>query len=595
LKQSSKSDISWLIDKKVGSQVENMDAADPGKGQGVADEQKIVGTVEAHKEVGDTAQECIDMTHSQHSLEKHGMQSQMDSHADQQTIHDLSACEEIEQATKSHASVSEKAPQAESCNYVSPSISIADSEQINAHDEVKTIQLSAIDRPETVCSRSDSPSGASLPEEGIPSVTTQILPALEENQHEKIHAKLETEHDVSVNNAKPEKSTDSPEATECDKEASAHSQDHNQCKQTQILLLCAKPSSSEMATTQTTTCSQFSSDTAVTAQVPVQHQMDSPQAYRSGNHSLTGQNMQHMQQQGLVCAIPQNVQTSPQTQAQLVAQPNQGNQQYVQMMQGYASQMWQYYQQQLYYLQAQHNQQMQSLQQQQLPTERLQQSFAQQVQQLNQQMVLWQQQVQQQQQQQQAQPVQQQSDKVQGQRYHPSPGDSKHEQNKHQQQESQVDHQNHQSQQHQLLYFQQQQQMYFMQQQQQVYQQQQRQQQQLMQQQQYLSQMPQQKQDVVQQQQLFQQQQQQLYEQQQKELVVLQQQQQQFAQQQMQQYLQQQAKQQGFRDQNCELNPQVLILLYPILIKWYRNTCVNLITLHYMSIMTNLDTDISTY
>jgi pre-mRNA-processing factor 39 len=88
--------------------------------------------------------------------------------------------------------------------------------------------------------------------------------------------------------------------------------------------------------------------------------------------------------------------------------------------------------------------------------------------------------------------------------------------------------------------------------------------------------MPQQKQDVVQQQQLFQQQQQQLYEQQQKELVVLQQQQQQFAQQQMQQYLQQQAKQQGFRDQNCELNPQVLILLYPILIKWYRNPCFDL-------------------
>ncbi|KAM0906148.1 hypothetical protein ACQ4PT_017082 [Festuca glaucescens] len=552
LKQSSKSDT-WLIDKNVGSQVD-MDAADPGKIQGVANEQKIVGTVDARLDVGDTAQKFIDMAHSQHSLEKHGTQSQMDSHADQKTIHDLSVCEQIELTTKGHASVSERAPQAESCNYDSPSKSIADAEQINAQVDVKTIQLSAIDHSETVCSRSDSPSGASLPEEGIPSDTARIIPALEENQHEKIHVKLETEYDVSVSNAKPEKSTDSPEATQCDKEVSAHSQDHFQFKQTQVLCVCAKPSSSEMATTQTTTGSQFSSDNAVTAQVSVQHQMDNPQAYESSNLCLTGQNMQQMQQQGLAYAIPQNVQTSPQTQAQPVAQPNQGNQQYLQMMQGYASQMWQYYQQQLYYLQAQHNQQMQSLQQQQLPTEHLQQSFAQQVQQLNQQMVLWQQQVQQQQQQ--AQPVQQQSDKAQGQQYHPSPGDGKHEQNKHLQQESQIDHQNQQSQQQQLLYFQQQQQVYFMQQQQQMYQQQQQQQQQLMQQQQYLSQMPQQKQDVVQQQQLFQQQQQQLYEQQQKELVVLQQQQQQFAQQQMQQYLQQQAKQQGFRDQNCELNPQ---------------------------------------
>ncbi|KAM0825922.1 hypothetical protein ACQ4PT_069227 [Festuca glaucescens] len=367
LKQSSKSDT-WLIDKKIGSQVD-MGAADPGKGQGVANEQKIVGTVDAHQEVGDTAQKFIDMAHSQHRLAIH---------ADQKTIHDLIVCEQIEQRTKAHASVSERAPQAESCNYDSPSKSIADAEQINAQVEVKTIQLSAIDHPETVCSRSDSPSVASLPEEGIPSDTTRIIPALEENQHEKIHVKLETEHDVSVSNAKPEKSTESPEATQCDREVSAHSQDHIQCKETQVLSVCAKPSSSEMATTQTTAGSQFSSNNAVTAQVPVQDQMDNPQAYQSSNLCLTGQNMQQMQQQGLAYAIPQNVQTSPQTQAQLVAQPNQGNQQYLQMMQGYASQMWQYYQQQLYYLQAQHSQQMQSLQQQQVPTEHLQQSFAQQ-------------------------------------------------------------------------------------------------------------------------------------------------------------------------------------------------------------------------
>jgi len=550
LKQSTKSDpCSWLIDKKVGSQVD-MDAMDPGEGQGDADEQSKVGTVDVHQEIGNTAQECIDMAHSQHSLDKHGMQRQMDSHADQETSHDLSVSEQIDETSTSHPSVSEKAPQAESCNYGSPSKSITD----NAQDEVKTIQLSAIDHPETVCSRSDSPSGASLLKEGIPADATRIFPELEENQHEKIHAKLGTEHDVSVSNAKPEKSSDSPEATQCNREVSAHSQDHIQCSQTQVLSVCAKPSISDMATTQSTPCSQFSPDNAVTVQVPVQNQMNNPQPYQSSNLCLTGQNMQQIQQQWLACAIPQNVQTSPQTQAQLFAQPNQGNQRYLQMMQGYASQMWQYYQQQLSYLQAQHNQQMQSLKHQQLPTEHLQQSFSQQVQQLNQQMVLWQQQVQQQQHQQQAQPIQQQSDKA-----HPSSGDSKHEQNKHQQQEYQIDHQNQQLQQQQLLYFQQQQQqqqMYFMQQQQQMYQQQQQQKQQLMQQQQYLLQMPQQKQDVVHQQHLFQQQQQQLYEQQQTELVVLQQQQQQFAQQQMQQYLQQQAKQQGFRDQNCELKPQ---------------------------------------
>uniref|UniRef100_A0ACD5Y6G5 Uncharacterized protein n=1 Tax=Avena sativa TaxID=4498 RepID=A0ACD5Y6G5_AVESA len=543
LKQSSKRDpCSWLIDKKVGSEVD-MDAVDSGKSQRDADEQSIVGTVDAHQEIGNIAQECIDMAHSQDSLDKHEMQSQMDSHADQQTSHDLSASEQIDETSTSHPSVSEKAPQAASCNYGFPSKSIADSVQIDAQDEVKTIQLSAIGHPETVCSRSDSLSGASLLEDEIPCNASRIFPELEENQHEKIHAKLETEHDVSASNAKPEKSSDSPEATQCDREVSEHTQVHIQCSQTQVLLVCAKPSSSEMATTQSTTCSQISPDNAVTVQVPVQHHMNNPQAYQSSNLCLTGQNMQQIQQQGLACAIPQNVQTSPQCQAQLFAQPNQGNQQYLQMMQGYASQMWQYYQQQLSYLQAQHNQQMQSLQHQQLPTEHLQQSFSQQVQQLNQQMVLWQHQ------QQQAQPVQQQSNKA-----HPSSGDSKHEQNKHQQQESQIDHQNQQLQHQQLLYFQQQQ-MYFMQQQQQMYQQQQ-QQQQLMQQQQYLLQMLQQKQDVVQQQQLFQKQQQQLYEQQQKELVVLQKQQQQFAQQQMQQYLQQQAKQQGLRDQNCELKPQ---------------------------------------
>lgn len=530
-----------------------MNAVNSGEGQGYDDEQNIVGTVDAQQEVGDTA-------HSQHSLDKYGIQSQMFSHANQDMSHDLTVCEQIDQTTICHASVSEKAAQAESCNHDSPSNSIADPKQIDAQDKIKAIKLSAVDHhPGAVCSRSEPLSGTSLLK-GSPSGPTPIFLELENKQLEKIQVRLETEHDVSVSNAKPERSSDNPEATQCGTEVSALSQDHIQSSQTQDLSVCAKPSSSEMATTQITTCSQFSPDNAVTAQAPLQHHMDNSQTYQSINLFLAGQSMQQMQQQGPAYAISQNVHTSPHSQVHLVAQPNQGNQQYMEMMQGYASQMWQYYQQQLYHLQTQHNQQIQSLQQQQLPTEHLQQSFTQQVQQLNQQMVLWQQQVQQQQQQH-AQQVQQQSDKTQGE-YHS--GDTKREQNKHQQQESEIDHQSQQFQQQQLLYFQQQQQMYFIQQQQQMYQQQQQQQQQLMQQQQYHSQMPQQKQDMEQQQQLFQQQQQQLYDQQQKQMVVLQQQQQQFAQQQMQQYLQQQANQQVFKDQNCELNHQVAILLYLI-------------------------------
>ncbi|VAH29454.1 unnamed protein product [Triticum turgidum subsp. durum] len=545
LKQSSKSETcSWQVDKEVGSQVD-MDAVNSG-GQGYDDEQNT-GTVDAQQEVGDTA-------HGQHSLDKYGIQSQMFSHANQDISHDLTVCEQIDQTTICQASVSEKAAQAESCNHDSPSNSIADPKQIDVQDKIKAIELNAVDHhPGAVCSRSEPSSGTSLLK-GSPSGPTPIFLELENKQLEKIQVKLETEHDVSVSNAKPESSSDNPEATQCGTEVSALSQDHIQSSQTQDLSVGAKPSSSEMATTQITTCSQFSPDNAVTAQAPLQHHMDNSQTYQSINPFLAGQNMQQMQQQGPAYAISQNVHTSPHSQVHLVAQPNQGNQQYMEMMQGYASQMWQYYQQQLYHLQTQHNQQIQSLQQQQLPTEHLQQSFTQQVQQLNQQMVLWQQQVQQQQQQQQhAQQVQQQSDKTQGE-YHS--GDTKGEQNKHQQQESGIDQSQQFQQQQQLLYFQQQQQMYFIQQQQQMYQQQQQQQQQLMQQQQYLSQMPQQKQDMEQQQELFQQQQQQLYDQQQKQMVVLQQQQQEFAQQQMQQYLQQQANQQVFKDQNGELNHQ---------------------------------------
>ncbi|KAF0898892.1 hypothetical protein E2562_012602 [Oryza meyeriana var. granulata] len=553
LKQLSKNDTSSvLVDKVVELQVDKITVGS-GKGHTDAEEQNILRNVDVQQEDGDTAQQCTDMPHS---LDKSGMQNQASAHATHETSHDLSLCEQNDQTTESGPSVCEDTPHAESFSCESPSKSNSGS-KINALDKVDTIDVSASIHQGAICPRSDSPSVASLTKEESRPDPVRISPELEEKQHGKIQVKLQTKDDMSVSNANIEKSSDSPVATQHDTKISALSQEHMQSSQLQQLPVCEKPSSSEMAATQATTSSQFSPSTAVTSQAQVQHRIANSQMHQSNNLCLAEQNMQ---QQGLAYDIPQNVQTSSQSQAQIFAQPNQGNQQYLQMMQGYASQMWQYYQQQMYCLQAQHNQQLQSLQQQQLPTEHLQQNFMQQVQQLNQQMVLWQQQVQQQQQQY-ALPVQQQPDQKYSQ-YQPSSGDTKHEQNKLQKHESQMDHQSEHVQQQQL-YFQQQQQMYLLQQQQQqqMYQQQQQQQQQLlqqqlMQQQQYLSQMPQQQQNMAQQQQLFQQQQQQLFLQQQQQMVVFQQQQQKFIQQQMQQYLQQQTNQQGAKYRSCELNPQ---------------------------------------
>uniref|UniRef100_A0A0E0LUG3 Suppressor of forked domain-containing protein n=1 Tax=Oryza punctata TaxID=4537 RepID=A0A0E0LUG3_ORYPU len=540
LKQLSKSDTSLLVDKVVGLQVDKS-TVDSGIGHTV-EEQDILGNVDVHHEVGDTAQECIDMTDSQHNLDTSGMQNQVSAHGTHES------CKQNDQTTESHPSVCENAPHAESFTCDSPSKTNSFS-KISALDKANTIDVSASVDQGAICPGSNSPSVASLPKEETSPNPVRISPELEEKKHDKIQEQLETKDVMSLSNANIEKSSDNPDATQ---------HEHVQSSQPQQLPDCSRPSNSEMATTPVTTSSQFSPSTAVTSQAQLQHQIVSSQMHQSDKLSLAAQNMQ---QQGLAYEIPQNIQTSSQSQAQIFAQPNQGDQQHLQMMQGYASQMWQYYQQQMYYLQAQHNQQLQSLQQQQLPTEHLQQNFMQQVQQLNQQMVLWQQQVQQQQQQQLQQPallVQQQPDQKYSQL--PSSGDTKHEQNKPQKHESQMDHQSEHVQQQQV-YFQQQQQMYLMQQQQMYQQQQQLQQQllqqQLLQQQQYLSQMPQQQQNMTQQQQLFQQQQQQLFQQQQQQMVVLQQQQQQqFIQQQMQQYLQQQTNQQGAKSQSCELNPQ---------------------------------------
>ncbi|KAL5219712.1 hypothetical protein ABZP36_024425 [Zizania latifolia] len=529
LKQLSKSDTcSLLVDKEVEPQVDK-GTLDSGKGHTDAEEQNILGNVDMHQEVDNKVQECIDMSHSQHSLDKSGMQNQMNAHDTHEISHNLSLCEQDQTTESTHPAVS-KAPHAESFSCDSPSKPNAGS-KINALDNIKNVEVSASVHQGAVCPISDSPSVASLPKEGSPPDPVQVSPELEEKQHDKVQVKLETEDDVSVSNTNLAKSSDSTDATQHDREILALCQEDIQSSQPQQLSVCAKPSNSEMTTSRNTTSSQFSPNTAVTCQTQLQHQIANSHMCQSHNLSLAEQNMQ----QGLAYEISQNAQTSSQSQAQaqIFTQPNQGNQQYLQMMHGYASQMWQYYQQQMYYLQTQHNQQLQSLQQQQLPTDHLQQNFMQQVQQLNQQMVLWQQQLQH------ALPVQQQHDQKHGQ-YQSSSGDTKHEQNKLQKHESQMDHQSQHVQQQQF-YFQQQQQMYLMQQQQQMYQQQLLQQQ-LKQQQQYFTQMPQLQQNMGQQQQ--------------QQMVALQQQQQQFIQQQMHQYQQQQTNQQGAKYESCELNPQ---------------------------------------
>ncbi|CAO2188799.1 unnamed protein product [Urochloa humidicola] len=533
LKQPSKTNnFSLIFDNKELDSLVERDIVDSGRGHKDAGEQKALENLDSHKETSRTSP----MIDNQHNLDKHGMQNQTNSYAKEETNQDLSLHEKNDEKT-SHEALSDGARVAKSGNCDSPSKAIASSE------------VSANSNGEMICSKSDLPSGSSMPKEGSSSDPARVSAELEERQPVEVQVKLDTQPGLSVGNANLESSNDSPNTTGCDKVNSAlgnESQDHVQSSQPQQSSVHTKPSSSELANTKADTLG---------FQAQLQHQVANSQTHQSNNLSLSVQNIQ---QQELAYTMPQNVQTSAQTQDQLFTQSNQGNQQYLQMTQGYASQMWQYYQQQLYYLQAQHNQQMQNLQQQQLPTEHLQQNFMQQVQQLNQQMVLWQQQVQQQQQQvvlQLALPVQQLPDKKQAQ--HPSSsGDTNHDQSKQQQQAPLMDQQSQQLQQQQLLYFQQQQQqqqMYLMQQQQQqVYQQQQAQQQQLfqqqlMQQQQFVLQMPQLQQDSVQKQQ-----QQQLFQQQQQQMMLLQQQ---FMQQQMQQYLQQQQNQQGPKDQYMP-NPQ---------------------------------------
>lgn len=537
-KQTTKTDnFSLIFDEVVESQVER-DIVDSGKGHRDAGDQKTLENLDSHEENSRASQECT------HSLDRYGMQNQANSYAKEETDQDLTLHEQNDEKT-SHEAQSHEAPVAESGDCNSPSKAVAGSESISSQDKVA--EVSTRINHEMVCSKSDLP-GSSMPKEGSSSDPARISPELEERHHVEVQVKLDTEDGLSVSNANLERSNDSPNTTDCDKVNSAlghQCQNHVQSSLAEQLAVCAKPSSSELGNTKADTLG---------FQAQLKNQVANSQTPQSNNLSLPVQNIQ---QQGLCYTMPQNVQTSAQTQDQLFAQSNQGNQQYLQMTQGYASQMWQYYQQQLYYLQAQHNQQMQSLQQQQLPTEHLQQNFMQQVQQLNQQMVLWQQQVQQQQQQvvlQQTIPAQQLPDRKQDQ--HPSSGDTKHDQDEQQQQAPQMDQQSQQLQQQQLYFQQQQQQMYLMQQQQQVYHQQQAQQQQqqlfqqqLMQQQQFVLQMPQLQQDSVQQQQ-------QLFQQQQQQMMLLQQQ---FMQQQMQQYLQQQQNQQGSKDQTYNSNPQVLV------------------------------------
>jgi pre-mRNA-processing factor 39 len=513
---------------------------DSGKEHRDAEELKDMENVDLHHESSKTAREYTEMVHGPHGPDKSGMQKQMKSHGKQMAGRDLNLREQYDEKAIFQQGHGEQTPIAEPGCCDSPCIAIARSGKIDSQEFV--IEVSPSSHPETVGTKSDSTSGASMPKDGSSSDPPRISPELEKGQPVEVQVKLDMKDGSSVNHVNPERCNHGPDQTQCDKDPGHESQDHIQSSQPQ-LPVSAKSSISELSKTEANT---------LHCEAPLKHEVANSQAHQFNN-------LQNTQQQWLSYTMPQNVQTSSQTQDQLVAQPNQGNQQYLQMAQGYASQMWQYYQQQMYYLQAQHNQQMQSLQQQQLPTEHLQQNFLQQVQQLNHQMVLWQQQ-QQQQLLQQALPVPQQPDNKQGQS---SSGDTKHEQNKHHQQASQMDKQSQQLQQQQLLYFQQQQQQMYLMHQQQQAQQQQLLQQQLMQQQQYLLQRPQQQQDSVQQQQ-------QLFQQQQQQMVLLQQQ---FIQQQMQQYAQQQQPQQGPKDQNHNSNTQVHSRLIHLTSLFFKGFC----------------------
>jgi pre-mRNA-processing factor 39 len=538
LKQSSKPDnFSLVADKEVESQVDK-NTVDSGKEHRDAEDLKAMENVYLHHEFSKTAREYTEMVHGPHGPDKSGMK-QMKSHGKQMADRDLNLCEQYDEKAIFQQDQGEQTPIAEPGCCDSPCIAIARSEKIDSQEYV--IEISPSSHPETVGAKSDSTSGASMPKDGSSSDPPRKSPELEKGQPVEVQVKLDMKDGSSVNHVNPESCNHGPDQTQCDKDLGHESQDHIQSKQPQ-LPVSAKSSSSELSKTEMNT---------LHCEAPLKHGVANSQAHQFNNLSLAGQNTQ---QQWLSYTMPQNVQTSSQTQDQLIAQPNQGNQQYLQMTQGYASQMWQYYQQRMYYLQAQHNQQMQSLQQQQLPTEHLQQNFLQQVQQLNHQMVLWQQQQQQQQLLQQALPVPQQPDNKQGQS---SSGDTKHEQNKHHQQASQMDNQSQQLQQQQLLYFQQQQQQMYLMHQQQQAQQQQLLHQQLIQQQQYLLQRPQQQEDSVQQQQM----------------VLLQQQQQQFIQQQMQQYAQQQQPQQGPKDQNYNLNTQVHSRLIHLTSLFFKGFC----------------------
>ena len=141
LKQPSKTDnFSLIFDKEIESQVE--DIVDSGKGYKDAGEQKALVNLNSHEETIRTSQECTDMVHRQHSLDKFGMQNQTNSYAKEVTNQDQSLHEQNDEKI-SHEVRSGEAPVGDSSECDFPSKAIASSESIKTQEKVAEVSASS--------------------------------------------------------------------------------------------------------------------------------------------------------------------------------------------------------------------------------------------------------------------------------------------------------------------------------------------------------------------------------------------------------------------------------------------------------------------
>ncbi|KAK3121595.1 hypothetical protein QOZ80_8BG0656860 [Eleusine coracana subsp. coracana] len=297
LKQSSKPDnFAMIADKEVESQVER-NTVDSEKEYRVAEEQKALENVDLHHESSRTAQECTEMVHDPQGLDKSGMQNQMNSHGKEMTDQDLSLSGQNDgRRTNFHEGQGEEAPVAELGSCDAPCIAIASSKKSNSQENV--IEASPSSHPETVCTKSDSISEASMPKDRNSSGPPRISPELEERLPVKVQLKHNMENDLSVNNANPERSDDGPKKTHSDKDGH-ESQDGIQSSQQQQLPVCPTPSSSELAKTEMNTLGCDAQPNHEMQQYMQQQQIQqgpNSQNYKLNPQDRRNQQMEHGQQ-----------------------------------------------------------------------------------------------------------------------------------------------------------------------------------------------------------------------------------------------------------------------------------------------------------